>query len=659
MTTSTQLVRRHPWRSTPSTCMQTYGRLPVAFVRGEGVKLWDSEGKEYLDFLGGLAVTSLGPRAPRGRRRARRAGPHAAPRLEPLLQRACSRRSRRASTRCSAAAAGCSSPTPAPRPTSARSSSPAATGRPTAAPSASTCSPRTARSTAARSPRSPPPASRRSRRRSSRSRPGFRQVAFGDLDALAAAMDERVCAVMLEADPGRGRRAARRRPGYLEARARALRRARGAADRRRGADRPRAHRASGSGSSTPTACAPTSSPWPRRSATACRSARAGRATEVAAAFRPGDHATTFGGQPLAARAALHRARGDGAEVDAPARAARAGERPHQGAARRARASPTCAGAGLLIAAELEPRHRGGPGRERVPGSRAGGQRGHADRIAVRAVAARHRRRDRRRGRDPRPRCSRERADELPSASSRSTTSRPREFAAVLDARRAVEGATRRASRSCSPGRASALLFEKPSARTRASTEMAVVGLGGHPIYIRPEEVGLGVRESVADVARTLAGYCAVIAARVFDHATLEEMAAVVDVPVVNLLSDRAHPCQALADFLTLRELFGDARRPAARVRRRRQQRRRVARLRRRALGRRAHRRVAAGLRARRPHRRAGPQPRRRHRARRRPVRSGRAAPTRSTPTCGRRWARRTETRGAARRVRGLHGRRRR
>jgi len=106
------------------------------------------------------------------------------------------------------------------------------------------------------------------------------------------------------------------------------------------------------------------------------------------------------------------------------------------------------------------------------------------------------------------------------------------------------------------GKGVALLFEKPSARTRAATEMAVVSLGGHPIYVRPEEVGLGVRESVADVARTFAGFCSVIAARVFDHATLEEMAAVVDVPVVNLLSDRAHPTQAVADFLTLQELFG-------------------------------------------------------------------------------------------------------
>jgi ornithine carbamoyltransferase len=106
------------------------------------------------------------------------------------------------------------------------------------------------------------------------------------------------------------------------------------------------------------------------------------------------------------------------------------------------------------------------------------------------------------------------------------------------------------------GHGVALLFEKPSARTRSSSEMAVVGLGGHPIYIRPEEVGLGVRETVEDVARTLATYCRVIAARVFDHATLETMAGAVDVPIVNLLSDRAHPCQALADYLTLREAFG-------------------------------------------------------------------------------------------------------
>jgi len=107
------------------------------------------------------------------------------------------------------------------------------------------------------------------------------------------------------------------------------------------------------------------------------------------------------------------------------------------------------------------------------------------------------------------------------------------------------------------GQGVALLFEKPSARTRTSTEMAVFTLGGHPVYIRPEEVGIGTRESVEDVARTLASYCTILAARVFDHAMLELMAAVVEVPIVNLLSDRAHPCQALADLLTLREVAGN------------------------------------------------------------------------------------------------------
>ncbi|MET0276058.1 MAG: ornithine carbamoyltransferase [Acidimicrobiia bacterium] len=133
---------------------------------------------------------------------------------------------------------------------------------------------------------------------------------------------------------------------------------------------------------------------------------------------------------------------------------------------------------------------------------------------------------------------------------------PAQFAAILDTAAAWKQDPSLVPSSLA-GAGAALLFEKPSARTRTSTEMAVVGLGGHPIYIRGEEVGLGVRESVADVARTLAGYCAVITARVFDHDTLVEMSNVVDVPVVNLLSDRAHPCQAVADFLTLRELLGD------------------------------------------------------------------------------------------------------
>ncbi|MCU1452154.1 MAG: ornithine carbamoyltransferase [Acidimicrobiales bacterium] len=106
------------------------------------------------------------------------------------------------------------------------------------------------------------------------------------------------------------------------------------------------------------------------------------------------------------------------------------------------------------------------------------------------------------------------------------------------------------------GRGAALLFEKPSNRTRHSTEMAVVHLGGHPIYVRPEEVGLDVRETAEDVARTLGCYHAVIAARVFEHHKLERMAGAGGVPVVNLLSDQSHPLQAIADLLTIRAEFG-------------------------------------------------------------------------------------------------------
>jgi ornithine carbamoyltransferase len=106
------------------------------------------------------------------------------------------------------------------------------------------------------------------------------------------------------------------------------------------------------------------------------------------------------------------------------------------------------------------------------------------------------------------------------------------------------------------GRGVAAVFEKPSARTRTSFEMAVVALGGHAVVLQGVEVGMGTRESVADVARTLAGFTCVIAARVFDHLSLVEMTDAVDVPIVNLLSDRAHPLQALADLLTLRDRFG-------------------------------------------------------------------------------------------------------
>jgi len=106
------------------------------------------------------------------------------------------------------------------------------------------------------------------------------------------------------------------------------------------------------------------------------------------------------------------------------------------------------------------------------------------------------------------------------------------------------------------GRSAVLFFEKPSARTRVSTEVAVRSLGAHAIYVRGEEVGLEVRETTADVARTFGAFVDAILARVFDHATLETFASESGVPVVNLLSDRSHPCQALADLLTIRDELG-------------------------------------------------------------------------------------------------------
>lgn len=106
------------------------------------------------------------------------------------------------------------------------------------------------------------------------------------------------------------------------------------------------------------------------------------------------------------------------------------------------------------------------------------------------------------------------------------------------------------------GQGAMLLFEKPSARTRTSMEMAVVQLGGHPVTLRNEEVGIDRRESAEDLGRLLSGYGAVIVRRAFEHHKVERLAAAASVPVVNLLSDEAHPVQALADLLTVRQEFG-------------------------------------------------------------------------------------------------------
>jgi len=106
------------------------------------------------------------------------------------------------------------------------------------------------------------------------------------------------------------------------------------------------------------------------------------------------------------------------------------------------------------------------------------------------------------------------------------------------------------------GKILVLLFEKPSLRTRVSFEVGIRQLGGSCLYLSPEEVGLGKREPVADVARVLSRYVNGIIARTFAHGTLQMLARYSTVPVINALSDLEHPCQALADVLTVREKKG-------------------------------------------------------------------------------------------------------
>lgn len=132
-----------------------------------------------------------------------------------------------------------------------------------------------------------------------------------------------------------------------------------------------------------------------------------------------------------------------------------------------------------------------------------------------------------------------------------------EILALLDLATRLK-AERKAGLQSAPlnGLAIALLFLKPSLRTRLSFEMAMEQLGGTSRFLGPNEVGLGTRESVPDVARTLGAYVDGVVVRVFEHSVAEELAQHCPVPVINGLSDGEHPCQILADLLTLRERFG-------------------------------------------------------------------------------------------------------
>jgi ornithine carbamoyltransferase len=106
------------------------------------------------------------------------------------------------------------------------------------------------------------------------------------------------------------------------------------------------------------------------------------------------------------------------------------------------------------------------------------------------------------------------------------------------------------------GKVLGMIFQKPSLRTRVSFDMAMRHMGGDALYLAPDEIGLGKRESIADVARVLSGYVQAIMARVFGHAHVLELANWASVPVINGLSDYSHPCQAMADALTIEEKFG-------------------------------------------------------------------------------------------------------
>jgi ornithine carbamoyltransferase len=106
------------------------------------------------------------------------------------------------------------------------------------------------------------------------------------------------------------------------------------------------------------------------------------------------------------------------------------------------------------------------------------------------------------------------------------------------------------------GRTLGLLFEKPSLRTRVGFEAAIAQLGGSAIFLRDEDVGIGVRESVADFARVISQYVDALAVRTFAHGTIEELARHATIPLINALSDTSHPCQAMADMMTIDETLG-------------------------------------------------------------------------------------------------------
>ena len=111
---------------------------------------------------------------------------------------------------------------------------------------------------------------------------------------------------------------------------------------------------------------------------------------------------------------------------------------------------------------------------------------------------------------------------------------------------------------CLTGKTLAMLFEKPSLRTRISFQVAMTNLGGNPIYVKPEDIGgIGKREPIKDIARVLSRYVDGIMARTFEHNTVIELAKYATIPVINALTDWSHPCQAMSDVMTIEEHLGE------------------------------------------------------------------------------------------------------
>jgi len=134
---------------------------------------------------------------------------------------------------------------------------------------------------------------------------------------------------------------------------------------------------------------------------------------------------------------------------------------------------------------------------------------------------------------------------------------PDDFTAILDRAEDLKREWSQGQRPARlPGRTLGLIFEKPSLRTRVSFETAMVHLGGKGLYLNAEDVGMGSREPIEDCARVLSEYLDALAIRAYRHELIETVARYARVPVINALSDLAHPCQALADMMTLREEFG-------------------------------------------------------------------------------------------------------